>query len=272
MQQSKPEPRAGRVVRARAALALLALACAGHGAALAECVRVEPGRLWNYEGTIDGRLRVRMTLVFGATQLDGVYFYASQLRDIRLRGRIEHGRDLLLEELDPAGKVTATFTGTFPERDPGTRYGDSPLQCDVIVATWRKAGAAADVPGLPVYLYSESSTAGSLGHRYGAIGVSDDEAVHRRSQAFWRAVKAGDRNTVVTLVRYPIDVRVGDRRRRINDAAGLLEVYDRVFTPEFVAAIAAGLPRNMFVRDEGAMLGDGQVWFGASGKVIALNN
>lgn len=272
MQQSKPEPRAGRGRRARAALALLALCCAGHGAALAECVRVEPGRLWNYEGTIDDRLRVRMTLVFGATQLDGVYFYASQLRDIRLRGKIEHGRDLLLEELDPAGQVTATFTGTFPERDPGTRYGDSPLQCDVVVATWRKAGAAADAPGLPVYLYSESSTAGSLGHRYGAIGVADDEAVHRRSQAFWRAVKAGDRNTVVTLVRYPIEVRVGDRRRRINDAADLLEVYDRVFTPEFVAAIAAGLPRNMFVRDEGAMLGDGQVWFGASGKVIALNN
>jgi hypothetical protein len=28
----------------------------------------------------------------------------------------------------------------------------------------------------------------------------------------------------------------------------------------------------MFVRDVGAMLGSGQVWFGADGKVTALNN
>jgi hypothetical protein len=27
----------------------------------------------------------------------------------------------------------------------------------------------------------------------------------------------------------------------------------------------------MFVRDQGAMLGDGAVWFGADGRVIALN-
>ena len=28
----------------------------------------------------------------------------------------------------------------------------------------------------------------------------------------------------------------------------------------------------MFVRDEGAMLGNGWVWFGADGKATALNN
>jgi hypothetical protein len=27
----------------------------------------------------------------------------------------------------------------------------------------------------------------------------------------------------------------------------------------------------MFVRDQGIMLGNGEVWFGADGKVIALN-
>ena len=32
------------------------------------------------------------------------------------------------------------------------------------------------------------------------------------------------------------------------------------------------MPRNMFVRDEGAMLGGGSVWFGADGKVIAFGN
>ena len=238
----------------------------------AACNRVEPGKLWNYEGTVGGKYRVRMTLVFqDGGRLGGVYYYASQLRDIRLRGAVTGGKDVTLEELDSSGNVTARFIGTFPERDPGTRYGDSPLECEVIVATWRKADDTAG-PGLPVYLFSESATSGSLQHRYGAIGVADDEVVHRRSQAFWKAVKAGDRATVAGLVQYPIFVQVDGRRTRLADPAALLAVYDKVFTPAFRDAIARGLPRNMFVRDEGAMLGDGQVWFGASGKVIALNN
>lgn len=237
----------------------------------AVCQRIEPGRLWNYEGTIDGKYRVRMTLVFGASQVDGVYFYANQLRDIRLRGKVIDGRQIVLDELDGAGNATARFSGTFPERDPGTRYGDSPLECDVIAGTWRKADDAKGT-GLPVYLYSESSTAGSLRHRYGVIGAADDEVVNRNAQAFWKAVNAGDRKTAASLVRFPIDVQIDGRRKRLGGAADLLAVYDKVFTPAFRADIAEGLPRNMFVRDQGAMLGSGQVWFGASGKVIALNN
>jgi hypothetical protein len=45
-----------------------------------------------------------------------------------------------------------------------------------------------------------------------------------------------------------------------------------VFTPKFVGAILESTPRYMFVRDQGAMLGSGWVWFGADGKVTALNN
>jgi hypothetical protein len=45
-----------------------------------------------------------------------------------------------------------------------------------------------------------------------------------------------------------------------------------VFTPKFVEAILDSTPRYMFVRDEGAMLGSGWVWFGADGKATALNN
>lgn len=237
----------------------------------AACKRVEPDRLWNYEGTIDGQHRVRMTLVFGADQIDGVYFYASQLHDIPLRGRISDDRRIVLDELDGAGNVTVRFDGTFPERDPGTRYGDSPLECEVIAGTWHHAGDAKGT-ALPVYLYLESITAGSLQNRYAVIGVADDEVVHRNAQAFWQAVKAGDRKAATSLICFPIDVQVDGLRKRLGSAADMLAVYDKVFTPAFRVAIAEGLPRNMFVRHDGAMLGSGQVWFGASGKVIALNN
>jgi hypothetical protein len=254
-------------VSARALSGLILLAVTG--SAIAECRQSAPGYVSNYEGSIGPGYRVRVSLVFQpAGRLEGEYFYASTLRDIPLRGAITDGRDVRLEEFGASGKVTAIFTATFPERDPGGPFGDSPLQCEVIRGTWQAVGGD---KALPVDLRLESATAGSLTHRYQAIGVADDEVVHRRAQAFWRAVQRGDRRGAAAQVRYPIDVAVNGQRRRFANAGELRAAYDEVFTERFRESIARGLPRNMFVRDQGAMLGDGAVWFGADGRVIALN-
>ena len=117
----------------------------------------------------------------------------------------------------------------------------------------------------------EGGTAGSLKSRYGAIGVRDPEALHRNSHAFWRAVQREDRKAAARLIRYPILVDTAAGPRRYTSAEQLLADYDLIFTPGFRELIAQGLPRHMFVRDQGAMLGHGQVWFGADGKVTALN-
>jgi hypothetical protein len=255
--------------RLLAAVVLLAAALQAPSAAAA-CLRDEPGYLWNFDGTIADKLPIRMTLVFSGGKLEGVYSYRSQLRDIRLRGRIEGGKTVALDELDDAGRVTARFEGEFVTRDPKGRYGDSELACEVIVGGWRKVGSA-EQP-LSFYLATDGATSGSLRHRYGAIGVRDDEVVHRGAARFWRAVKAGDRATVAGQLRYPAVVSVDGKPRRLKHQKDMLAVYDAVFTPKFVAAILDSTPRHMFVRDEGAMLGSGWVWFGADGKVTALNN
>jgi hypothetical protein len=255
--------------RLLAAVVLLAAALQAPSAGAA-CLRDEPGYLWNFDGTIADKLPIRMTLVFSGGKLEGVYSYRSQLRDIRLRGRIEGGKTVALDELDDAGRVTARFEGEFVTRDPKGRYGDSELACEVIVGGWRKVGSA-EQP-LSFYLATDGATSGSLRHRYGAIGVRDDEVVHRGAARFWRAVKAGDRATVAGQLRYPAVVSVDGKPRRLKNQKDMLAVYDAVFTPKFVAAILDSTPRHMFVRDEGAMLGSGWVWFGADGKVTALNN
>ena len=79
--------------------------------ASAACERNEPGYLWNFDGAIAEKYPVRMTLVFSGDTLEGVYTYRSQLRDIRLRGRIDGGKSVVLDELDAAGRVTARFEG-----------------------------------------------------------------------------------------------------------------------------------------------------------------
>ncbi len=234
----------------------------------AACTKVQPGWLWNYEGHIAGQHRIRMTLVFGQGEITGVYFYASQLKDIPLRGRLLDATRVVLEELDPAGQPSARFEAEFPQTAPESKFGSSELQCEVIRGVWRKIGAEA---ALPVVLEMEGGTAGSLKSRYGAIGVRDPEALHRNSQAFWRAVQREDRKAAARLIRYPIRIDTAAGQRRYTSAEQLLADYDLIFTPGFRELIAQGLPRHMFVRDQGAMLGHGQVWFGADGKVTALN-
>jgi hypothetical protein len=229
---------------------------------------LEPGWLWNYNGTIGDKYRVRLTLTVTHGEVSGVYFYSTQLKDIRVAGRVSDGRRLDLDELDAGGKVTARFEAEFPEHDPrGTVQGTR--HCEVIVGSWHKIDAAQK---LPVYLSLQDGTSGTLTHMYAVAGAQDDSLIHRNAFRFWQAVTMGDKPTVASLIDYPIKVHVAGTLKTIRTRDELLSQYDAIFSPAYRKAISAAMPRNMFARDQGIMLGRGEVWFGANGRVIALNN
>jgi hypothetical protein len=230
---------------------------------------LDSGWLWNYDGTIGGKLRVRATLTFAHAEVAGVYFYATQLKDIRIQGRIIDGTRLVLDELDSSGRVAARFEGTFADEDPRGKFKGS-LHCEVIAGFWQKTEAAPQ--GLPFLLALDSGTSGTLEHRYEVAGAEDDELIHRNAARFCNAVLRRDRRSVASLIQYPIRVRVAGALKSIRNSQELIARYDAIFSPAFQKAIAEAIPRNMFVRDRGIMLGNGEVWFGADGRVIALNN
>lgn len=233
----------------------------------AVCSKNEPGYLWNYVGDLSKDLRIKMTLVFSGSELKGRYVYASQLKDIELKGRVMEGREVTLDELDAAGRVTGQFIGQFVEKDPRGIFGDSRLECDVIVGTWQKSGFAQK---RPFYLRSEGATSGSLNHRYGNTGATHDDLIDRNAQTFWEGVQRGDKNAVAQQIRYPIEVTLGKKPNTLRSAAEFVKQYDAVITPATRKAILNDVPRYMFVRDEGVMLANGIVWFGSDGKVISL--
>lgn len=260
-------PRYNGIVRALRRIHLLvSLLAAPLSAACLES-SLQSGWLWNYEGTI-GANRVRLTLTRLRDGLEGFYFYSKFLKDVPLRGRIIDGSHIELTELDSAGRPTATLEGHFPESDPRGRFKGE-LRCEVIVGSWRKQG---DSQSLPLYLGQDSGVAGTLDHRYVIAGAADDELVHRNALRFWNAVAAGDRQTVASLVAYPIRASVGGKPRSLRNRGELLAHYDEIFSKAFREAIAGALPRNMFARDQGIMLGSGEVWFNSKGKAFALNN
>lgn len=225
--------------------------------------------LRNYDGTIGDRYHVRMTMTVTGNVITGMYCYASQLKNISLRGRIIDGTRFEMDEFDASNSMTGHFEGEFPEKDPRARFGDSKLQCEVMVGWW--SGAGKDDEKLPFYLAMESETGGSLESRYSVAGAADDGQVERHAERFWKAVLRGDKTTVASLVRYPITIHTAQGHRKMHNAEALVRNYDRVFTPRYTEAIAKAIPKYMFVRDEGVMLGTGEVWFGADGRVITLN-
>ena len=169
--------------------------------------------LRNYVGTIGNKRRVRATLTESNGELSGVYLYSTKLRDIPIRGRIVGETQIVLEEMDSRGKVTARFEGNYPERDPLGRFGVGKLRCEVIVWSWHKIGSA---QSLPVYLSLEGGTSGTLTNMYGVAGAKDDALIHRRAYQFWKAVMTQDKTTVASLIDYPITVVSGYKSSRLN--------------------------------------------------------
>lgn len=75
-------------------------------------------------------------------------------------------------------------------------------------------------------------------------------------------VRSDDRRAVSRLVDLPLRVnRVGGRVRYYRDRRSVEKAYNLIFTPKVRRAIIGQRFNQLFVRDQGLMIGDGQVWF-----------
>lgn len=248
--------------------ALALAACLIAAPAAAVCRQNQPGWLWNYNGRI-GEEAARLTLVFSGESLAGEYVLSEALEDVALTGRIEAGSAITLAARAADGTAAGRIVATFPERDPEGKFGDSELACEVVVGRWESPDGSIS---RPLYFAMDGGTAGSLARRYAAAGVKDDERVHDTARKLRQAVRESDWPAVMTLMAYPVAVALPQGNRRYASAPELLAAREQVFTPPFVQRIATSVPRNFFVRDEGVMFGNGEIWFGADGRVIAINN
>ena len=75
------------------------------------------------------------------------------------------------------------------------------------------------------------------------------------------AVRAGNRDGVIRLVRFPLRVNADGKSRTYRDAASVHADYDKIFTPTVRQAILHQKFDRLFGRDQGLTIGNGQVWF-----------
>lgn len=75
------------------------------------------------------------------------------------------------------------------------------------------------------------------------------------------AARANDKGAMIKLVGFPLRVNSNGRSRVYRDAASVRADYDRIFTPAVTQAILTQRADRLFGRDQGLMIGTGQVWF-----------
>lgn len=109
---------------------------------------------------------------------------------------------------------------------------------------------------------------------FSEIGTSD-EAVEAFLVALQKAVASDDRRKVVSMIKYPIAAWALERDVTFKNRAALLASYDVVFTPRLKRTITEASRECIFTNSQGAMIHDGEIWFGplptGSLKIIKIN-
>ena len=75
------------------------------------------------------------------------------------------------------------------------------------------------------------------------------------------AIRANDRNAVIGLISFPLRVNASGGVRLYRDAGAVRRDYSRIFTSKVTRAILDQRADQLFTRDQGTMIGDGEVWF-----------
>ncbi|WP_064674869.1 hypothetical protein [Pandoraea faecigallinarum] len=226
-------------------------------------------RVMTYSGQLGERNPLRLVLrPTSGGKLEGRYANASSLGDTHLTGRLDNKSRLHLTEFDAGGMPRATFEGEFASADDVNRQQGVSSSCEVISGQWKDLRSGRSVP---FELSLSSVQAGKIDHLYSVAGVNDDETVNRAATQFRKGVLDDRRDVVAQSIRYPLHVSLRGKTMILRNPKSLLARYNEIFTDGFVRTIGAAVPRLMFARDQGVMLGDGAVWFDAAGRVIALN-
>ena len=74
------------------------------------------------------------------------------------------------------------------------------------------------------------------------------------------AVRTNDRGALIRLIAFPLRVNGAGGAKVYRDRRSVERDFDRIFTPKVRRAILDQAPNALFVRDQGAMIGSGEVW------------
>ena len=78
-------------------------------------------------------------------------------------------------------------------------------------------------------------------------------------KAFQQAVASGNKEDAAAFIRYPIPVEIDRHKRSIRSSAEFVKNYDRIMTPDIVAAVKNQTYEDLTVSRKGVSFGKGEV-------------
>ena len=75
------------------------------------------------------------------------------------------------------------------------------------------------------------------------------------------AIRTNNRDAVIKLIGFPLRVNFDGGSRTYRNARSVRADFDRIFTPPVRNAIVAQRLDRLFGRDQGIMIGSGEIWF-----------
>ena len=79
-------------------------------------------------------------------------------------------------------------------------------------------------------------------------------------RSFQQAVIAGNKEDVAAFIRYPIHITYDGKSRVVRSAAEFVKNYDRIMTPDIVAAVKNQKYGDLTIKSDGISFGAGEVW------------
>ncbi len=154
----------------------------------------------------------------------------------------------LAEETAPAPQMPAAAPPPPPPPAPEAVAQSDRLSGEARAENIIVTGSRAETPALASPSPMEAK----------AVGDQDYPAFLLRLQA---AVRANNHRSMIILIAFPLRVNAAGGARLYRDAASVERDFERIFTPHVRTAILEQRGDQLFVRDQGAMVGSGEVWF-----------
>lgn len=222
---------------------------------------------YDYAGTINKNIDIQMSIYKSGKELLGTYFYESQKKEMKIKGK-SGGKDIVLYEYDAIGKNIGIFQGTMNT-------------VDKIEGTWISAD---NKTHYPFTLSLKSNVAAEeYGKRYAvALNTKVDQDVENFAGEIQNYVMYDNKEQIAAKIKYPINVKIDGKLIKVEDKDYFIENYDKIINPSYKSAISSAFTKYMFVNYQGIMLGKNEynVWINeimpTGGKpelmITAINN
>lgn len=201
----------------------------------------------DYQGTINNKLPIHMSIYPLKKNMVGTYFYDKQRKEIKLAGKAGE-KNIILYEYDVAGKNTGIFKGTMNT-------------VDKIEGTWISADGKKSYP----FTLSLKSiiTGAEYGKRYqAALNIKSDEDVENFASKIQTLVVNDNKEELAQKIKYPIYAKINGKSTKIQNKDDFIKNYSQIFNSNYKQVISNAFTKYMFVNWQGIMFGEGlyNIW------------